>query len=91
MKSPRRAPKSATYPAHKPGKAAALRELPPAKSAPDRPSALLDTRVIYPIQAKQKDKVGRPGIDAFFKRSHKVIVALSVKEILDEQIAKKLA
>src|SRR5580692_8290139 len=72
----------------------------------------------YPIQVKQKDNVGRPGIDAFeammmreecgkgffvsfdysadalqeiesfFKRSHKVIVALRVKETLDEQIAK---
>ncbi len=75
----------------------------------------------YPIQVKQKDKVGRPDIDSFeammmredcekgffvsfdyssdalqeiesfFKRSHKVIVALTVKEILDEHIAKKLA
>jgi DNA modification methylase len=75
----------------------------------------------YPIQVKQKDKVGRPDIDAFeammmredcdkgffvsfdyssdalqeiesfFKRSHKVIVALTVQEILDEHIAKKLA
>ena len=74
----------------------------------------------YPIQVKQKDKVGRPDIDAFeammmredcekgffvsfdyssdalqeiesfFKRSHKVIVALTVQEILEEQIAKKL-
>jgi len=74
----------------------------------------------YPIQVKQKDKAGRPDIDAFeammmredcekgffvsfdyssdalqeiesfFKRSHKVIVALSVQEILDEHIAKKL-
>jgi hypothetical protein len=74
----------------------------------------------HPIQVKQKDKVGRPDIDAFeavmmredcekgffvpsddspdalteidafFKRSHKVIVALTVKEILDEQIAKRL-
>jgi hypothetical protein len=74
----------------------------------------------YPIQVKQKDKAGRPDIDAFeavmmreecekgffvsfdftqdalqeiesfFKRSHKVIVALTVKEILEEQIAKKL-
>jgi Restriction endonuclease len=74
----------------------------------------------YPIQVKQKDKVGRPDIDSFeammmredcekgffvsfdyssdalqeiesfFKRSHKVIVALTVKEILDEHIAKKL-
>ena len=73
----------------------------------------------YPIQVKQKDKAGRPDIDAFeammmredcekgffvsfdyssdalqeiesfFKRSHKVIVALTVQEILDEHIAKK--
>jgi hypothetical protein len=26
----------------------------------------------------------------FFKRSHEVIVALTIQEILDEQIAKKL-
>jgi ribosomal protein S6 len=30
-------------------------------------------------------------IDSFFKRSHKVIVALTVQKILDEHIAKKLA
>jgi hypothetical protein len=77
--------------------------------------------VWYPIQVKQKDKVGRPDIDlfeaalvrekrtkgfsvafdyssdavmevdAFFRRSGKAIVALTVKEILDEEIAKKLA
>ena len=29
-------------------------------------------------------------IESFFKRSHKVIVALTVQEILDEHIAKKL-
>ena len=75
----------------------------------------------YPIQVKQKDKAGRPDIDAFeammmredcekgffvafdysvdalreiesfFKRSHKVIVPLTVQEILDEHIARKLA
>jgi len=75
----------------------------------------------YPIQVKQKDKVGRPDIDAveammmregcekgffvsfaysqdalteignFFKRTGKVIVALTVREIIDEQIAHKLA
>jgi len=75
----------------------------------------------YPIQVKQKDKVGRPDIDAFeaammradrakgffvafdfsgdamreigqfFKRSGKIIIPLTVKEILDEQIAAKLA
>jgi DNA modification methylase len=74
----------------------------------------------YPIQVKQKDKVGRPDIDAFqtamrrskrdkgffvafdytddalreidrfFKADHAVIVPLTVKEILDEQIARKL-
>ena len=31
-----------------------------------------------------------PEIESFFKRSHKVIVALTVQEILDEHIAKKL-
>jgi hypothetical protein len=75
----------------------------------------------YPIQVKQKDKVGRPDVDsfeavmsredrkkgffvafdyssdalteigAFFRKTGKVIVALTVKEILDEEIAKKLA
>jgi DNA modification methylase len=75
----------------------------------------------YPIQVKQKDKVGRPDIDAFetamersdrtkgffvafgfssdalteidrfFRKTRKVIVALTVREILDEEIAKKLA
>jgi hypothetical protein len=75
----------------------------------------------YPIQVKQKDKVGRPDVDAyetameranrakgffvafdysedalteidrFFRKTGKIIVALTVKEILEEQIAKKLA
>ena len=75
----------------------------------------------YPIQVKQKDKVGRPDIDsfeavmmredrtkgffvsfdyssdaineiqAFFKKTGKSIIALTVKEILEEQIAHKLA
>jgi hypothetical protein len=30
-------------------------------------------------------------IDAFFRKSRKVIIALTVQEILEEQIAKKLA
>ena len=77
--------------------------------------------VWYPIQVKQKDKVGRPDvdsfeavmtredrtkgffvsfdftsdaereIDAFFRKSGKVIIPLTVREILDEQIARKLA
>jgi hypothetical protein len=75
----------------------------------------------YPIQVKQKDKVGRPDIDAFetamrrsrrdkgffvafdytedalreidrcFKADHAIIVPLTVQEILNEQIARKLA
>jgi len=75
----------------------------------------------YPIQVKQKDKVGRPDIDAFeammmredrekgffvgfgysedalreigafFKKTAKTIIALTVKDILEEQIAYKLA
>ena len=75
----------------------------------------------YPIQVKQKDKVGRPDIDSFeammmrencqkgffvsfdyadtvnseisqfFKRTGRVIVPLTVQEILDEQFAHKLA
>ena len=75
----------------------------------------------YPIQVKQKDKVGRPDIDAFeammsreecqkgffvsfdytgdalteinrfFKQTGKIIIALTVRNILDEQIEHKLA
>lgn len=75
----------------------------------------------YPIQVKQKNRVGRPDIDAFeavmtredrkkgffvsfdftdgalqeidafFRKSGRVIIALTVREILDEQLAKKLA
>jgi DNA modification methylase len=74
----------------------------------------------FPIQVKQKDKVGRPDIDAFeaammrenrkkgffvsfdftqdaereigefFKRSGSSIIALTVRDILNEQIARKL-
>ncbi|MEQ1760461.1 MAG: restriction endonuclease [Vicinamibacterales bacterium] len=77
--------------------------------------------VWYPVQVKQKDKVGRPDIDAFeammtrserqkgffvsfdygdgalaeidrfFRQTHRVIIPLTVREILDEQIARKLA
>ena len=76
--------------------------------------------VWYPIQVKQKDKVGRPDIDqfeaamlrakrqkgyfvgfdfshdalheidAFFRREHVTISPLTVREILDEEIARKL-
>jgi DNA modification methylase len=77
--------------------------------------------VWYPIQVKQKEKVGRPDIDsfeavlmredrtkgffvsfdysgdamteidAFFRKTGKSIIALTVKDILEEQIAYKLA
>jgi hypothetical protein len=75
----------------------------------------------YPIQVEQRDRVGRPDIDAFkavmmrkdrqkrffvafgysedalrevgafFKKTGKSIIALSVRDILDEQITYKLA
>jgi len=75
----------------------------------------------YPVQVKQKDKVGRPDIDAFeammtradrtkgffvsfdytpgalteidafFRKSQRVIIPLTVKDILNEQLARKLA
>jgi adenine-specific DNA-methyltransferase len=75
----------------------------------------------YPIQVKQKDKAGRPDIDAFeavmmradrpkgffvsfdfssdaereagafFKRTGKSIILLTVQEILDDRVAMKLA
>jgi site-specific DNA-methyltransferase (adenine-specific) len=77
--------------------------------------------VWYPIQVKQKDKVGRPDIDsfeavmmredrtqgffvsfdysqdalseiqAFMKKTGKIIRPITVKDILDEQVARKLA
>ena len=77
--------------------------------------------VWYPVQVKQKDKAGRPDIDAFeammtrsdrtkgffvsfdysrdalaeidafFRKSGRIIIPLTVKEILNEQIARKLA
>jgi hypothetical protein len=75
----------------------------------------------YPIQVKQKDKAGRPDIDAFeaamirsertkgffisfgytsdatteiqrfFRQTGNVIIPLTVQEILNDQIAYKLA
>jgi hypothetical protein len=110
----------------------------PKKNTPaGRPSALVDTRVIYcgdkptghldfmddwyPVQVKQMDKAGRPDIDkceammaradrkkgffvssdysrdalaeidAFFRKSGRIIIPLAVRDILNEQIAQKLA
>ena len=75
----------------------------------------------YAVQVKQKDKAGRPDIDAFetalrrakcekgffvsfdyssdalreidrfFREEHRIIIPLTVREILDEEIARKLA
>lgn len=94
----------------------------PVSAAPKKVAGELDFMdVWYPIQVKQKDKAGRPDIDAFeavmvrenrtkgffvsfdysadamteihsfFTKTGKSIVALTVKDILDEQIAYKLA
>jgi DNA modification methylase len=75
----------------------------------------------YPMQVKQKDKTGRPDIDAFetamrrakcekgffvsfdyssdalheidrfFREEHRIIIPLTVRDILDQEIARKLA
>ena len=94
----------------------------PVSATPKKKEDELDFMdVWYPIQVKQKDKVGRPDIDSFeavmiredrqkgffvsfdysseaiteiqsfFKKTGKSIIALTVKDILDEQIAYKLA
>ena len=94
----------------------------PVSAAPKKVKGELEFMdVWYPIQVKQKDKVGRPDIDsfeavmmredrtkgffvsfdfssdamseiqAFFKKSGKSIIPLTVKDILEEQIAYKLA
>jgi len=94
----------------------------PVSATPKKKETELDFMdVWYPIQVKQKDKVGRPDIDAFeavmmredrtkgffvsfdfssdaiseiqsfFKKTGKSIIALTVKDILEEQIAYKLA
>ena len=94
----------------------------PVSATPKKKDGELDFMDIwYPIQVKQKNKVGRPDIDsfeavmmrenrtkgffvsfdysgdaiseidAFFKRTGKSIIALTVKDILEEQIAHKLA
>jgi hypothetical protein len=94
----------------------------PVAAAPKKESGVFDfMNVWYPIQVKQKEKAGRPDIDAFeavmtrndctkgffvsfdfssdavteiqsyFRKSGKAIIPLTVREILDEQIAMKLA
>ncbi len=94
----------------------------PVSATPKKKAGELDFMdAWYPIQVKQKNKVGRPDIDsfeavmmredrtkgffvsfdytsdaiteiqAFFQRTGKSIIALTVKDILEEQIAHKLA
>lgn len=94
----------------------------PTKVMPKKGELNLDySKIWYPIQVKQKDKVGRPDIDSFqavmmredvtkgffvsfdysddalhecdnfFKRTGKVILPLTVDEILEESLARKLA
>jgi len=97
----------------------------PARTTPAKmglPEGYLDFMdAWYPVQVKQKDKVGRQDIDmfeatmaradrqkgffvafdytsdatreidAFFRKTGRVIIPLKVSEILDEQIARKLA
>ena len=117
---PRRQPSEADV-AHPPPVAhppSGVHDSQPRAAGPQPELAFMD--VWYPIQVKQKDKVGRPDIDsfeaalqcekrttgffvafdysedaleeisAFFKRSGIMIRALTVKDILDEQIARKL-
>ncbi|MGD0784776.1 MAG: DNA methyltransferase [Sedimentisphaerales bacterium] len=93
----------------------------PVSAVPKKTKGELDFMdVWYPIQVKQKDKVGRPDIDsfeavmmredrtqgffvsfdysqdamseiqAFMKKTGKIIRPITVKDILDEQIAYKL-
>jgi len=93
----------------------------PVSAVPKKQEGVLDfMNVWYPIQVKQKDKVGRPDVDffeavmarqhctkgffvsfdhssavlseiqSFFTKSGKIIIPLTVREILDEHIAMKL-
>jgi hypothetical protein len=93
----------------------------PISAAPTtKPDALDFMDIWYPIQVKQKDKAGRPDIDAFeaamiraertkgffisfdytsdalteiqrfFKQTGRVIVPLTVRQILEDEIAMKL-
>lgn len=96
----------------------------PVASAPTagkQPGELGFMDIWYPVQVKQRDKAGRPDIDAFetameranrtkgffvsfgftsdatteiqrfFTKTGKIIIPLTVREILDDQIAMKLA
>ena len=42
----------------------------------------------YAVQVTQKDKAGRPHIDALFRKSNRIIIPLTVREILDEQMTR---
>ena len=45
----------------------------------------------YRSLVKQKDKVRHPDIEVFFRKGEKAIIALSMRYILEEEIARKLA
>jgi len=113
---PRRQPSEADV--AQPPPAVQSRDSQPRAAGPQPELAFMDAW--YPIQVKQKDKVGWPDVDAFeavmtrekrtkgffvafdyssdafteidgfFRRSGTSIIALTVKDILDEQIARKL-
>ena len=58
-----------------------------------KPSSLVDTKVIYCkgfFVAFDYSSDAMSEIQSFFKKSGKSIIALTVKDILDEQIAYKL-
>jgi hypothetical protein len=58
-----------------------------------KPSVLLDTRVIYcGDNLEQLAKLPDASVDLiFFREEHRIIIPLTVQEILDEGIARKLA
>jgi hypothetical protein len=56
----------------------------------DRRAAIRQAELRFFVGFDYSDDALRE-IDAFFRKSGKVIVALAVKEILEEQLAKKLA
>ena len=48
-------------------------------------------RKISPFEFENWAVIALDGIDRFFRKTGKVIVALTVREILEEELAKKLA
>jgi hypothetical protein len=78
------------------------RERPPGAPSASKPSAFVGTRVIYcgdcldqlkklPDACVNLTSNALHEIDRFFKEEHRIIIPLTVREILDEEIARKLA